>query len=657
MTRMKKLIALALCALILIPAAALGLSGCGSSGEIDTTGMILVVYDGNGGYLGNKSATVRKLFCNPGSKIPDYPVDYSQNQYTVPSLGLANKNGYQLLGWYRPDDVEYSPSATGEYVYLDTAAGNGVYSLSASGSLVRGFSESPDGDYVELFVEDANAEEGQEITYIFLNAAANPGITVPSGFYVCTTPDDIASVQGDELKAAYEKAFDNGNGAFRASEVETLNGMQLVDSLPDNVRPLTEGLPRFALSYRQAQEGEEELDHYELRSDYAALTGLFAESPKGEYVLDNGRYRRFDPNDPEMSAMTRLTLVDRYVFNEKSADTPADLPRFSGAIRYWDFASQTVTEDKCTWDGEKNVMTLYAHWALKNTVYYHYENGTGQVDESTTRLLADNITYMPLRPGEVIGRKEIVPLYAGHTFVGWSKSQTEYDPWNFENDVFPEGEARLDLYAYYIEGDYVRVFSEKSLASIGADPSGKYLLVEDIDLGGKEYTSSPLGLADDSVFTGELVSFGKGISNFTLKVSANKRQLNDPDLVMGAALFPQTSGAVIRGLKVEGEVLFSGMRTAMAGSKAELKFYASGLVGRALDGTATRIEDCGVRLICRGSLESDNYTYLIALGDLVAYEGGAVQTGGCVSQVENELTGAVEITYTESAAPAVAPEA
>ena len=97
------------------------LTSCGKSIDIDTSGMLLVIYDGNGGYLGNKTATARKLYTHPGSKIPDYPMDYATSQYTVPSLGLAMRDGYQLLGWYA--NAEYTLNPEGDYLFLKQADG------------------------------------------------------------------------------------------------------------------------------------------------------------------------------------------------------------------------------------------------------------------------------------------------------------------------------------------------------------------------------------------------------------------------------------------------------------------------------------------------------------------------------------------------------
>ena len=104
MTRMKKLIALALFALILIPAAALGLSGCGSSGEIDTTGMTIdeegmlwiAHWDGwrvsrwdpeTGTKLSEIMLPVRQVTC-PCFGGPDYGDLY----ITTASIGLSEQD-------------------------------------------------------------------------------------------------------------------------------------------------------------------------------------------------------------------------------------------------------------------------------------------------------------------------------------------------------------------------------------------------------------------------------------------------------------------------------------------------------------------------------------------------------------------------------------
>ena len=683
-------IVLAAMSLVLVLAAIVPmLSGCANGIDVDTSDMFLVVYDGNGGYLGNKTATIRKMYCEPGSKIPDYPVDYSENQYTVSSLGLAMREGFNLMGWYASDDAKYTKSENGEYVYLSTDDGNGIFEINPNGEYVRKYEKSEDGDYIYVHVEEAQTEED---TYIYIDASLKdaeeePEITdepiengeteaeapeeitetedgaeetentedetiedmedvvvlsVESGFYICNGEETIGEIDDDLLREAYAAAYEAK--VYSQAEIAGVAGWQNYETLPEDYRELFAGLDRFDYVFAEATDEDEGLERYSIESGYASLYSIFVEDDKGMYVFESPNYV-YAADDEELAAAQRYSISDRYVFKaNEDAENPSFLDRYDATMDYWDFTTDTVTEDQCTWDGEKYVLTLNAHWVKKNTVYYHYENAVGQVDESWTRLLDDNITYVPLKPGDVIGKKEIVPLNAGHTFVGWSKTQGEYEPWDFAADVFPEGETELHLYAYYIEGNYTRIVSAGGLSKIGKDPDANYILVNDIDLGGKEYTSSPLGLAANSVFTGEFISFGKKITNFSYKLAPSKQQALDSSVVTMCALFPNTDGAKIKGLTVETDAVVSGLKTvgAKPAQKKDINFVLGGIVGKAVN---TEFEGCSVTLTCEpkseGALESDGYTYVVKIGGLAAE--GNVTAVNCTNDVTCELDGSVKV--------------
>ncbi|MBO4217270.1 MAG: hypothetical protein J5940_04955 [Clostridia bacterium] len=644
-------------AILVLAAAAVILTGCGGSGEIDTTGMYLVIYDGNGGYLGNKAAQVRKLFCSPGSKIPDYPVDYTENQYTVPSLGLAMRDGYQLLGWY--SSATYKEDASGEYIYLALEDGSGVYEERADGKYVRNYIKDENGEYIFVYVENAPAaEEGAPApTYVFIAQDAEegaPDIGIEPGFYICNGAETINDIDNDEVRNAYRKAYDTK--IYTKAQAESRGGWHLVEELGAEDRALYSALPRYIYTFTEATEEDAALDHYELVSDYASLYSVFTEDDAGDYVFCAGNYEKLN-GEEEHDSGTRYSVNRKYVF---SSETTKGAVRYEATMDYWDFANMTVTEDDCTWDGEKYVLTLYAHWEKKNTVYYHYENGTGKVDESTKKLLADNITYIPLMPGDTIGKKEIVPGYVGHTFLCWSKTQGEYDPWDFANDVFPEGSSELHLYAYYIEGTYTRVSTVKGLSDVGKNPAGSYLLVSDIDLSGTEYTSSPLGLSENSVFTGEFISFGHKITGLTYKLSPSKKYVGSSD-ILGTALFPNVCNARIEGVGVEATYVISGLSSKDDPSfKEDIKIYCSGLIGTVLEtsgdvGGKTVIANCSVDLKVipktAAALNSNAYRYVIDIGDFVAYGEDNTLTSGCVSTVDcSQLKGSLHVsvkTYSE----------
>jgi len=621
------------------------LASCSGGKDIDTNGMLLVIYNGNGGYLGNKAAQVRKLYCVPGSKIPDYPTDYTTNQYTVSSLGLAMHEGYNLLGWYA--NADYAPNPKGNYIKLAADEGNGVYELSAEGEYVRKYIASESGDRIYVYLEEAHRNEADEsaaeapaVQYVFLmndpEAPEEEQISVEPGFYLCSGEETFNDIDDDALRAAYEKAY--GEKVYAEAQVKPVSGWLIYEDVPADFLKLFEKLPRYDYTYVKATEEDEDLDHYSLVDGYSAVYGLFVEDENGDYVESEGNFEKYTSGDAQ-----RYSVVDGYVFHN---DTTAGMQRYNASMEYWDFANKPVTEDDCTWDGEKYVLNLYAHWEKKNTVYFHYNNETDQVDEMTKKLLEDKVTYRGIASGEPIGKKEIVPGYAGHTFVAWSKSATEFDPWDFENDMFPDGTNELHLYGYYIEGVYNRIFSVGGLASIGKDPEGKYLIAEDIDFGGKELSSSPFGLSDSQEFTGEILSFGAKICNFTYSFKGKNTQVNDESVKVGAALIPVASGAKIKGIDVEFDVKAGGIAK-VVGDDLKAYFYVSGIIGTAKDGC--EVSDCSVKVKAEAAsakaFQSDKLTYEFAVGDIAAYGTENVKAVNCTGEVDYKgITGNVNFT-------------
>lgn len=622
-------------------AAALALCGCGKKGDVDTDGMYLVVYHGNGGYLGNKTATERKLFCWPDSKIPNYPSDYNTSAYTVSSLGLAMRSGYELLGWYT--SAEYTTSAAGQYIALDTAAGYGVYESNAQGGFVKKYMADDHGEYIYVYFEEpaANGENDPEDRYVLitpqLDGEGHDQLTVASGFYICNGAADWSEIADDVLRDAYEAAYNRRQ--YSAAEARAQSGWQIFADLSAADQTLFADFATYVYRFAAAEAGDEALDHYALVSGHASIWDVFIESDNGDYAFEAGNFTKVAPGD-KVPGTQYYAVSDNYVFN---GDNTNGLERYDMVVDYWSFSEDRVTQDVCTWDGEKYVLHLYAHWERKSSVYYHYNNGTGQIDLSTTRLLEDNRTSVNLHAGEVIGRKELIPQYADHTFVAWSKSETAYEPWDFANDVFPAGEQELHLYAYYIEGTYTRVVSAKGLENIKNDPTGKYLIAEDIDLGGKTLTASPLGLTSDQTFTGEILSFGKTISNFTIKLSPKKEQSLNTDKVVFAALVPKAQGARISGLCVDFSIT-CGKLVGMGDPATVIRLCGSGLVGEVLAGQGTVIENCNVTLSAAVSPadaynNGASYSYDVTVADCAA-AGDNLTVTACTSVVTTDaLTG------------------
>ncbi|MBO4277913.1 MAG: hypothetical protein J5925_05915 [Clostridia bacterium] len=640
----KRLFAILLFVIMMFSVVAV-LSSCAGGKDIDTNGMILVIYNGNGGYLGNKAAQVRKLYCVPGSKIPDYPTDYVTNQYTVSSLGLAMHEGYNLLGWY--SNADYAPNSKGAYIKLALEEGNGVYELSAEGGYVRKYVASETGDRIFVYMEEApkaETEEGGEapapVSYVFLQndpeAPEEEQISVEPGFYICNGEETFTEIDDDNLRAAYEKAY--AAKVYTESQAKSASGWLICEDLNADMQTLLAGLPRYIYTYAEASAEDKDLDHYALVDGYSAVYGLFVEDENGAYVESEGNFVKYTSGDAQ-----RYSVVDGCVFTN---ETTAGMQRYNASMEYWDFANKPVTEEDCVWDGEKYVLNLYAHWEKKNTVYFHYNNETEQVDEMTKKLLDDKVTYRGIASGETIGKKEIVPGYAGHTFVAWSKSATELDPWDFENDLFPDGTSELHLYGYYVEGTYTRVFSMSGLAAIANDPAGKYLIVENIDFGGKELNASPFGLSDGQEFAGEILAYGMKIYNFTYSFKGKNNQANDENTKVGAALIPLASGAKVSGLDIEFNVKASGIAKAV-GDNLKAYFYVSGLFGTAKDDC--EVTDCRIKVKAEAAsakaLESEKFTYIFSVGDFAAYGKENVRAKGCEASVDySGLKGSVEIT-------------
>lgn len=624
------------------------LTSCGKTTDIDTSGMLLVVYDGNGGYLGNKTATVRKLYAQSGSKIPDYPIDYSTNQYTVPSLGLAMREGYQLLGWYATADYKKDPE--GEYLKLTQADGNGIYELSSEGTYVRKYIVKEDGEYVYISMEEAPApEEGEEkktVTYIFLkndpDAPAEERLALANGagYYICNGQETFTEIDDDVLRAAYEKAY--AEKVYSESEAKANSGYLIYDDLNNTLKALYEGIEHYEYTFGEATDADAGLDRYKIADGYISIYTLFLENEKGAFVEKDGQYVKAEEGEEGQ----RYAVNDTCVF---TLDTTEGMERYLGEMDYWDFAEDRVTEDVCVKEGEGDdalyVLTLHAHWEKKAAVNFHYNNGTGQVDVMTRYLLSDNITYTPIAPGKIIGKKEIVPTYLGHTFVGWSKSETEYDPWHFDTDLYPEGTTELNLYAYYVEGVYERINNINNLSKIGANPEGKYIIAGDFDFGGKEISSSIFGLKEDTPFVGEILGYGSSITNFVYAVKGQNSQIGT-GLKIGCALVPYAGdGAVISGFTVEGKVTMNGIAKAIMDDVVHIPLYAAGIVGTA-EGNVT-IEDCDVTLTVASksekALKSDAYVYDIAIGDVVAY--GTAKVSNCTAKIDSTgLSGNIKVT-------------
>ncbi len=584
--------------LVLVMAAfVFALAGCNNGGGGEVTEKYTVIYDGNGGYLGNKTYTIRKLQVAENSKIPKYLSEYTQDQYVVSSLGLATRQGYNLKGWYLEENATYTEDEFGAYVYLDLEDGNGVYNIDELGDYVYGYLLDEEGDLIFINVEAMTDDDDPETTeYIFYQGGNG------LGFYIYNSEDA-------EHVAVYEV-----DGGYSPSQLSKYGTSYLVfDELTLAEQTLFAEIPRYKQAFYEYTEADEGLTRYSLESGYIYLDTTFEENATGNYVAFDGGYVQYDDTNPEHVDLDRYSISDRVVFTPTvDVESPADLTRYNATITYWDFEKDRVTED----------ITLLAHWERKLTVYYVQKSG--QVTTITTKLSDDRTTQIDLKVGETIGGIEAIPLYAGYTFVGWSTSETEYLPWDFDTDVFPSTTTELYLYAYMIEGTYTRITSASGLSKVVNNPSGNYLLVKDIDLNGTiYYNKSPLGFelktslgAVPVVFTGKFVSMGYKISNFTLNVQNMQKTINkDEGVVIVSALFPYVQNATISGVIVENASAV--LSTSATATSVVCDLGVAGLVGTALDGN-TVITDVSVEMTITPSSTTSIIDYPMYVGYIVA---------------------------------------
>ena len=620
---------------------ALLLVGCSRNSDIDTSGMYLVFYHGNGGYLGNKTATVRKLYCEEGSKLPDYPLngDYSKGNYTVSGLGVATRSGYNLVGWYMSDAVSYVENDGGHYVYLSTDDGCGVYTQDLNGTFVRKPVEDPEGTVIFVYFEQPPEEEEQEgeeaKTYKYILIApeyddeGNLKFIMENGFgfYVCNSPEDYENITDTDVKAAYEAAYNDGKGVYSEETARSASGYRDLAEIPAAMRERFASFEKYSYKYVAAEAGDAELDHYLLSSGYVSTYDLFVEDENGVYDAEKGEFVKIADEDRQ-EGKSYYTVADDYIFNK---DGTTGMQRYNMGVEHWSFTEDRVTKDKCVWDEERQayVLHLYAHWEKKFTVYYHYNNGTDQVDPMTTRMIGNTQNTEDIRPGGTIDRKGNEPKYAGHTFVGWSRSATEYIPWNFESDVFPDGVAELHLYAYYLEGEYTRITTKAGLQKIKENLAGKYLIGDSIDYGGEVFEGSPLGLTEGQVFTGEIRAFGNTISGFTITL---KHSNTNQAQTITAALFPKTLGAVIEGLNVEFSVKITNPPKILDMTGEGLKMACAGLIGDA--GEESTVTGCGVKMTLIDAFAKDAKCE-VTVADIAAK--GNVKIENCTADITTEL--------------------
>ena len=213
------------------------LVGCNNGGGEEGINYT-VIYDGNGGYLGNKTYTMRKLQVAENSKLPKYLSEYSQDPYVVSSLGLATRQGYVLKGWYLLENASYTQDAVGSYVYLSLDDGNGTFRVDENGDYVFGYVQDDNGSLIFVYVEEiAEDVDPDTVEYIYMNGHNG------WGFYIF-----------DNNNADHVEIYE-ADGSYTVSDVAPYGTSYLVfDELEDELNGVAEqdlfaDVPRYSQTY------------------------------------------------------------------------------------------------------------------------------------------------------------------------------------------------------------------------------------------------------------------------------------------------------------------------------------------------------------------------------------------------------------------------
>ena len=582
------------------------LVGCGNKEitiEMLTESRVLVTYDGNGGYLGNKSSTTRKLYAAVGSVIPNYLTEYTNSQYVTNGLGLAMKDGYNLNGWYIDDEehVTYvaDPTQKGQYIYL--SGNNGIYKVDNENGIFvfkyvsEGYEDT--GSYVLLNVEQPT--DGTEVStkqYIFLD-----------GEFKIFDNENAKHIESKEQNGLFAGASLSISGYVKH---DSISDDKLLEFINTNVGENNEKtFKRYEGVYAQFDStvDDEDSTRYAFTSGYAKIDVMMEVNPNGAFVLVGDNFERYDESGA-YDGYERYSINPTYVFTEPDS-SPSNLPRFNAEITYWNFENNRITEDM-----RENGIVLKADWQKKLTVYFVYEDVDNLYPEDVTKIIDDykydnngnvrkfltqvslttkmnetGTASITLKIGDTLTKPGRPVAYPNYTFIGWSKSADEYIPWDFANDVIPDGTTELYIYAYEIQGSYTLIYTKEDLAKIANNPNGNYLVMNDIDLEGTAFTSkTPLGFkinnsTKNTVFTGSLIGYGDGVKISNYKLVAQNAIISgkaDTQKETSHALIPFAYGAKVSNISLEDvivEVNPSGTDKQVVGA-----ISASAMIGRTL---------------------------------------------------------------------------
>lgn len=231
------------------------------------------------------------------------------------------------------------------------------------------------------------------------------------------------------------------------------------------------------------------------------------------------------------------TLLGWYTACEKNDEKDSIQYSFQEEDR-WDFTNMRVNEKTAP----EHKLHLYAKWG-DNPIIRFVEKAS-----DTTPLLTWTITI-----GAILKRPTSAePTKANSTLVDYYVDEAFTIKYEFNHEISEDmiqydsnGNAYLDIYCKFIEGDYIRIKTIKQLKDISNNPKGNYLLANDLDLKGKQWDAI-------ESFSGTLDGNGYCIRNMNLNAKNKVVGLaakNAP--VRGYGLFANLDHATIRNLKVQ----------------------------------------------------------------------------------------------------------
>lgn len=279
-------------------------------------------------------------------------------------------------------------------------------------------------------------------------------------------------------------------------------------------------------------------------------------------------YALYDETNEEHTKAERYSATAAYVLYDVNNPDHQNLPRYLATYTWdeankWDFKNSRVGEEE---------ITLYARWAYNLKIYWDYGNGTTYTYENGQ--LGVDITR-----GEKIPKTQLIPQKNGYTFTYWYKDAACTEKWDFAADVFPTDTSvtSITLHAGYVEGKYERIesakqFKEKLSGSASGKYliiSGKYLIINDIDLKGATFAYSNVKITNTngvdgtpgSTFKGEINGLGNKITGLIVNVKNTDTGKAGQTANRYFGLFGCAENAVITNLEVEGEIVVDSSST------------------------------------------------------------------------------------------------